>query len=145
MRLASFISTLPARVSAGAFILNSGVSKLSADEQTAAGLHQMATGAYPFLATMKPRDFARLLGVGEIAVGSALLLPVVPTGLAGLALTGFSGGLLGLYIKIPGMRQENSLRPTQQGVSLAKDSWLLGIGVSLLLSDLVDRFSGQDA
>jgi hypothetical protein len=144
VRLASFISTLPARITAGAFILNSGVSKLSADEQTAAGLHQMATGAYPFLATMKPRDFARLLGVGEIAVGSALLLPVVPTGLAGLALTGFSGSLLGLYIKIPGMRQENSLRPTQQGVSLAKDSWLLGIGVSLLLSDLVDRFSGQD-
>jgi hypothetical protein len=145
VRLASFISTLPARITAGAFILNSGISKLSADEQTAAGLHQMATGAYPFLAKMKPQDFARLLGAGEIAVGSALLLPVVPTGLAGLALTGFSGSLLGLYIKIPGMRQENSLRPTQQGTPLAKDSWLLGIGVSLLLSDLVDRFSGQDA
>ena len=145
MRLASFISTFPARVSAGAFILNSGVSKLSADEQTAAGLHQMATGAYPFLGKVKPRDFALMLGVGEIAVGSALLLPVVPTGLAGLALTGFSGSLLGLYIKIPGMRQENSLRPTHQGIALAKDSWLLGIGVSLLLSDLVDRFSGQDA
>jgi hypothetical protein len=54
MRLASFIRDMPARVSAGAFILNSGLSKLSADEQTASGLHQMATGAYPFLGSMKP-------------------------------------------------------------------------------------------
>lgn len=141
MRLASFIRDLPARVTAGAFIVNSGLSKLSADEHTAAGLHQMATGAYPFLGTMKPQDFARLLGAGEVAVGSALLLPVVPSGLAGLILTGFSGGLLGLYIRIPGMRQEGSLRPTQQGTVLAKDSWLLGIGLSLLLSDLTERLS----
>lgn len=142
MRLTSFIRDMPARVTAGAFILNSGLSKVSADEQTATGLHQMATGAYPFLGKMKPPDFARLLGAGEVAVGSALLLPVVPSGLAGLLLTGFSGGLLGLYIKIPGMRQEGSLRPTQQGIALAKDSWLLGIGLSLILSDVVDRASG---
>src|ERR1039457_2242887 len=121
MGLASFIRDMPARVTAGAFILNSGRSKLSADEQTATGLHQMATGVYPFLGKMKPQDFARLLGAGEVAVGSALLLPVVPagvagllltgfrsalllpvvpSGVAGLLLTGFSGGLLGLYIKI---------------------------------------------
>jgi hypothetical protein len=62
---------------------------------------------------------------------------------AGALLTGFSGGLLGLYIKIPGMRQEGSLRPTRQGIPLAKDSWLLGIGVSLLLSDLTDRVSSS--
>jgi hypothetical protein len=141
MRLASFIRDMPARVSAGAFIVNSGLSKLQADEQTAEGLHQMATGAYPFLGSMKPQDFARLLGAGELAVGTALLLPVVPSGVAGVLLTGFSGGLLGLYIKIPGMRQEGSLRPTHQGIALAKDSWLLGIGASLILSDVVDRFS----
>ncbi|MGI8450740.1 MAG: hypothetical protein ACR2MP_26895 [Streptosporangiaceae bacterium] len=143
MRLASFIRDMPARVTAGAFILNSGLSKLSADEQTATGLHQMATGAYPFLGKMKPQDFARLLAVGEVAVGSALLLPVVPSGVAGALLTGFSGGLLGLYIKIPGMRQEGSLRPTQQGIPLAKDVWLLGIGASLLLSDLTERISSS--
>ncbi len=141
MRLASFVRDLPARVTAGAFIVNSGLGKLSADEQTAAGLHQMAAGAYPFLGSMKPQDFARLLGAGEVAVGSALLLPVVPSGLAGLILTGFSGSLLGLYIRVPGMRQKGSLRPTQQGIVLAKDSWLLGIGLSLLLSDLTERFS----
>ncbi len=76
-----------------------------------------------------------------MVVGSALLLPVVPSGVAGLLLTGFSGGLLGLYIKTPGMRQEGSLRPTHQGIPLAKDSWLLGIGVSLILSDVIDRAS----
>ncbi len=77
----------------------------------------------------------------RVTAGSALLLPVVPPGLAGLILTGFSGGLLGLYLRIPGMRQEGSLRPTQQGTALAKDIWLLGIGVSLLLSDLTERFA----
>lgn len=143
MRLASFIRDMPARVTAGAFILNSGLGKLSADEQAATGMHQMAAGAYPFLGSMKPQDLARLLGAGEVVVGSALLLPVVPSGLAGLLLTGFSGGLLGLYLKIPGMRQEGSLRPTQQGIPLAKDSWLLGIGVSLLLSDLTERVSAS--
>jgi hypothetical protein len=55
MRLASFIRDMPARVTAGAFILNSGLSKLSADEQTAQGLHQMATGVYPFLGSMSRR------------------------------------------------------------------------------------------
>ena len=37
------------------------------------------------------------------------------------------------------MRQEGSLRPTRQGIPLAKDVWLLGIGASLILSDVVDR------
>jgi hypothetical protein len=30
------------------------------------------------------------------------------------------------------MRQEGSLRPTQQGIPLAKDVWMLGIGISLI-------------
>jgi hypothetical protein len=34
-----------------------------------------------------------------------LLLPIIPTALAGLGLAGFSAGLLGLYLRIPGMRQ----------------------------------------
>ncbi len=42
MRLASLVRTLPPRLTAGAFILNSGVGKLSADEETAARLHGMA-------------------------------------------------------------------------------------------------------
>ncbi len=54
---------------------------------------------------------------------------------AGAALTGFSGALLGLYLRTPGMRQ--GLRPTQQGTAIAKDVWLLGIGAGLVLDDLV--------
>jgi hypothetical protein len=84
MSFASFIRTLPPRLATGAFILNSGVGKLSADEETAARLHGMASATYPFLGKMKPQDFARLLALGEIGVGTTLLLPVVPTEVAGL-------------------------------------------------------------
>jgi hypothetical protein len=101
MNIAATARRLPGRLATGAFILNAGVGKLSVDEETAARLHGMAVGTYPFLAQLKPKDFARLLAVSEIALGSALLLPVVPAGLAGAALTAFSGGLLGMYLKTP--------------------------------------------
>jgi hypothetical protein len=132
MGFAATARQLPGRLTTGAFILNAGVGKWSADEETAARLHGMAVGTYPFLAQLKPKDFARLLAASEIALGSALLLPVVPAGLAGAALTAFSGGLLG-------MRQEGSLRPAQQGTALAKDVWMLGIGLSLLADALTDQ------
>jgi hypothetical protein len=139
MGFAATTRRLPGRLVSGAFILNAGVGKWSADEETAARLHGMAVGTYPFLARLKPKDFARLLSVSEIALGSALLLPVVPAGLAGAALTAFSGGLLGLYASTPGMRREGSLRPTQQGTALAKDVWMLGIGLSLVADALTDH------
>ena len=141
MRYAATARRLPGRLATGAFILNAGVGKWSADEETAARLHGMAVGTYPFLARLKPGDFARLLSVSEIALGSALLLPAVPAGLAGAALTAFSGGLLGLYVRTPGMRKEGSLRPAQQGTALAKDVWMLGIGLGLL----ADALTGQQA
>lgn len=130
------LRNLPVRLATGAFILNSGIGKLSAEEETAKGLHQMATGTYPFLGKLKPTDFTRLLAVGEIAVGSALLMPVVPTWLAGAGLAGFSGGLLGLYANTPGMRKEGSPFPTQQGIPLAKDTWMAGIALGLVLDGL---------
>jgi hypothetical protein len=37
------------------------------------------------------------------------------------------------------MREKDSLRPTQQGTALAKDAWLLGIGLSLIADALTDR------
>jgi hypothetical protein len=67
------------------------------------------------LGKLDAQTFTRLLGAGEIALGASLLLPIVPTALAGLGLAGFSTGLLGLYLRIPGMRQDGSLRPTAQG------------------------------
>lgn len=127
---------LPARIAAGAFILNSGLGKLSADEETANGLHGFASGAYPFLGKLKAKDFARCLAVGEIALGTALLVPVIPSALAGAGLAAFSGGLVGLYARTPGMRKEGSPFPTQEGIPLAKDTWLLGIGLGLVIDDL---------
>ncbi|ROQ59427.1 hypothetical protein EDD93_6822 [Streptomyces sp. 840.1] len=123
---------IPPRLATGAFILNSGLGKLKADEETAQNLHGMACTAYPFLDRIEAGRFTRLLAWSEITVGSALLVPVVPTRLAGLALTGFSGGLLGLYLRVPGMREQGSLRPSQAGVPLAKDAWMFGIGLGFL-------------
>ena len=129
---------VPQRVAAGAFILNSGIGKWSADEETAKQLHGFATGTYPFLAKLKPEDFVKLLAGTEIALGTALLLPFVPSVVAGAGLTAFSGGLLGLYVPTPGMRKDGTPLPTQQGVPLAKDIWMAGIGLGLVIDELTD-------
>jgi hypothetical protein len=68
-----------------------------------------------------------------------LLAPVVPAWLAGAVLTGFSGALLTMYLKTPGMTKEDGVRPTQQGTPLAKDVWMLGSGLNLFLDGLADR------
>ncbi len=133
------IRHLPTRLAAGAFILNSGVAKLSADEETAKQLHGMAQNAYPQLAQIDARTFAKLLAAGEIALGSALLLPVVPSRLAGLGLAAFSGGLVGLYLRSPGLRQDGSVRPSPEGTAVAKDIWMLGIALSLILDSRVTK------
>jgi hypothetical protein len=138
MRLPITLSEIGPRISAGAFILNSGLGKRGADEGTAAGVHGFAAGSYPFLASMEPQQFVKVLSTAEMAIGGLLLAPFVPTAVAGLALTGFSGGLLGLYLRTPGMRKPGSLAPTQEGLAIAKDSWLLGIGIGLLVRGTVD-------
>jgi len=139
MALPITLSEIAPRISAGAFILNSGLGKQGADEGTAAGLHGFASGTYPFLKSVDPATFVRVLSYSEIAVGAALLTPFVPTAVAGAALTAFSGGLLGLYLNTPGMRKPGSLAPTQEGLSVAKDVWLLGIGIGLLTRGTIDR------
>ena len=138
MRLPLKWRHVPQRVAAGAFILNSGIGKWSADEETAKQVHGFATGTYPFLAKLKPEDFVKLLAGTEIALGTALLLPFVPSVVAGAGLTAFSGGLLGLYVRTPGMRKDGSPLPTQQGVPLAKDIWMAGIGLGLVIDELTD-------
>jgi uncharacterized membrane protein YphA (DoxX/SURF4 family) len=126
------ISNQPIRLAAGAFILNAGIEKLSADEQRAAGVHGMAKGSFPFFEKLPPEQFTKGLAVGEIAIGAALVLPLVSDRLAGLALTPFAGGLLWMYAQNESMHQPNSLRPSGQGTALAKDVWLLGIALTLL-------------
>ncbi|NEK57149.1 hypothetical protein GCU56_04580 [Geodermatophilus sabuli] len=139
MRLPITLSEIGPRLSAGAFILNSGLGKRDADEGTAAGLHGFAAGTYPFLKGVEPTQFVKGLAYGEMAIGALLLTPFVPTAVAGAALTGFSGGLLGLYLNTPGMRKPGSLAPTPDGLAVAKDVWLLGIGVGLLTRGTIDR------
>jgi hypothetical protein len=139
LKLPITLSEIAPRISAGALILNSGLGKRAADDQTAARLHGFASGTYPFLQKVPPQQFVRGLSTAEIAVGAALLTPFVPTFTAGAVLTAFSGGLLGLYLKTPGMRKPGSLAPTEQGLTVAKDSWLVGIGIGLMTRGLVER------
>ena len=133
MQLRAIARQAPGRLVAGGFILNAGLGKWDADEERAARLHGMAVGTYPFLARMSPKDFSRLMAISEIALGSALLLPVIPAAVAGAGLTAFSAGLLGLYARTPGMRKERSPFPTERGITLAKDVWMLGIGLGLVI------------
>ena len=121
------------RIATGASILNSGLDKRGADEDTATGLHGMAVGTYPFLDKIDPVTFTKLLSAGEIALGSALLVPLVPNKLAGAGLSAFASGLLGLYLRTPGMHKPGSLAPTSEGLPLSKDLWLLGAGLALVL------------
>jgi hypothetical protein len=133
MSIAAKIRRAPLRAVTGAFILNSGLNKLDIDDDHAKGLHAMATGAYPMLDKVPPKPFAKTLAASEVALGGALLAPFVPAGLVGLGLVGFSGALIGLYWRTPGMHGEGHPRPTQQGTALAKDVWMMGIGTSLVI------------
>lgn len=132
MSIAAKLRRAPVRAAAGAYILNSGIGKLSADEATAQGLHGMATGAYPFFSKLSPMSFTKALAVSEAALGAALLLPVLPAGLVGLGLTAFAGGLVGLYVRTPGVH-DKYMRPVGNGVGLAKDIWLAAIGLGLVV------------
>jgi len=132
------ISHLPLRVATGAFILNSGLGKRGLDGESAAGLQGMAVGAIPQLGKVAPTTFAKGLSAGEMALGAALLTPFVSPVLAGAGLTAFGAGLVQLYLKTPGMREEGTVKPTQAGTGLAKDIWMVGIGLTLLLDGLND-------
>lgn len=133
------ISHLPIRLAAGAFFLNSGVSKLGMGSEQAAGMRQMAAAGVPLLDKVDDQTFAKALPAGEIAVGGALLLPFVPSWLAGLGLTAFSTGLVNMYLRTPGMTQGDGIRPTEQGIGLAKDIAFLGIGATLVLDSVFGR------
>ena len=130
------LRNLPLRLATGAFILNSGIGKLKLDEQGAAALQSMAANAAPLVGALSPRRFGRALAGAEISVGAALLAPFVPPAVAGAALTAFSGGLLVMYARTPSMHQPGSPRPSASGGPFAKDVWMLGSGLSLLIDGL---------
>ncbi len=137
----------PLRIATGAFILNSGLNKLGADPETAQGLHGFASTAYPALGSTDPVTFTKAVAIGEVALGGALLLPKFPSAVAGLALTGFGVSLMGLYARVPGLREPGSIRPTQDGTAVAKDVWLVGAGLTLALQGFANgtRRAGRKA
>jgi hypothetical protein len=138
------LRTLPTRVATGAFILHSGLSKWKGGPEQAAGVHGMAAGAFPPLKTVGAPTFLKGLSVGEVAIGAVLLAPFVSNRKAGVALTAFSGGLMAMYARTPALREPGSIWPSQQGIGVAKDVWMLGIGLGLLLEP-TDRKPKPDA
>ncbi|QBI18625.1 hypothetical protein ER308_02965 [Egibacter rhizosphaerae] len=125
----------PLRISSGAFILQQGLSKRDMPDEAAQGLLEFAKSAeIPGIADLEPREFIDLVAIAETALGGVLLAPFVPRRLAGLGLMTFSGFLLRLYWKAPGMREEGGIAPTSDGTAMAKDAWLFAIGMALFLA-----------
>jgi uncharacterized membrane protein YphA (DoxX/SURF4 family) len=126
------LRNIPTRAATGAYILHSGLTKWNGTEQQAKGMHAMAAGAYPALADVPPAKFLKMLAAAEIGIGAALLTPFVGNRLAGAALTAFSGGLLGMYLRTPALHEPGSVWPSRAGIAISKDVWMLGIGVGLV-------------
>jgi hypothetical protein len=130
----------PLRLVTGAFILNAGINKWKAtDEDVHKHVHAMASTAYPQVESVDPKVFTKSLAGAEMALGAALLTPFISPVVAGAGLTAFSSGLVGLYLRTPGMRQNGSLRPSQNGTAVAKDVWMLGIGTALVIDGITSR------
>ena len=132
MSLSAKLRRAPLRIASGAYLLNSGVTKLSADDETAKRMQELASGAYPVTDKLQPNVFVKTLGAAEIAVGGALLLPIVPPVAAGAALAGFSGLVLNMYVNSPQLHEGSSPRPTVEGATYVKDVALAGIGIGLI-------------
>jgi hypothetical protein len=127
------LSHFPLRVAIGAFFVNSGLSKWNLEGEAVTATHGMAVGAVPQLKRDRPgplRQAARRYRTGAGWCPAAADRPV-------------RAGLLRLYWATPGLREPGGFRPTQQGVAIAKDTWLVGAGLTLLLDDLLGRASGK--
>ncbi|MCP3425470.1 hypothetical protein NBM05_05410 [Rothia sp. AR01] len=117
----------------GAFILNSGISKLELDADSAGYLQSMAANAFPAVKDLDAATFGKALAYSEMAVGATLLTPIFPNRLAGLALGAFSAGMLTMYFRTEDMTLDDGVRPSQSGTPVAKDSWLAAIALALLI------------
>ena len=133
------LRNVPTRLATGAFILHSGLEKWKGGPEQAAGLQQVAAGAFPEVERVSPPTFLKALAAAEIATGAALLAPTVSPIRAGAALTAFSGGLMTMYARTPALRRPGSIWPSEQGLGVSKDVWMLGIGISLVMGGLKDR------
>ena len=125
-------SHMPMRLATGGYILNAGVDLIDASAHGAEKIHGRAAEAFPVLDSVDPKTFTTVLGASEIALGGALVAPVVPSRYAGAGLAMFAAGLLSMYMRTPRMHRPQSIRPTDEGLSLAKDAWMMGIALTLL-------------
>jgi hypothetical protein len=139
------IAQLPLRLSAGAFILNSGINKTKLTDEQAEQMRDLGANGLPFLKDLTPKQFKQFLVASELGVGAACLLPFVPGWLAGAALTAFSGGLLAMYKNTDFMTESDGIRPSEQGTAVAKDVFLFGIGTALLIDGAVNRTGRKNA
>ncbi len=137
MSMAAKLRRAPMRIATGAFILNSGLQKLSADDESAKGVHGMAAGAYPAFESTAAEVVRAHARHRRDHAGRGAADADRPR----LARRRRAGRLLrcaaGMWWRTPGMHEEGSPRPTQQGTAIAKDSWMLGIGTGLVLDHLL--------
>ncbi|WP_251043177.1 hypothetical protein [Arthrobacter sp. ISL-69] len=127
------MSHIPLRLTTGAFILNAGYAKRNLDKDSAAGLQAMAARVIPPVSRIRPETFGKMLSYSEMTLGAALLAPFLPSRLVGVGLGIFSGSMLTMYRRTPGMTEPDGIRPSQKGTALAKDVWMFGIAVALVL------------
>lgn len=128
------LQNLPIRLAAGLYLLDSGLAKIGADEPAFRSMHKMASDAYGLVDQLDSQKFSKFFAMVELTLAVALLLPFVPDVVVGIGLTAFTSPLIGLYFRLPEMRQKGSIRPTPKGTSLAKNIWLMGIGINLALA-----------
>lgn len=126
------ISSIALRSIPGAFILNSGLGKLKLDRDSAAGLQGKAATGVPAVQDLEPEKFGKAVAYGEIAVGATLLAPFVNDRVAGVVLGGFSAAMLSMYFRDDQMTESDGIRPSGDGIALAKDAWLAAIALGLV-------------
>lgn len=140
----SLLTSAAFRVIPGAFILNSGIGKLGMDESASAGLQNMAATGIPLMKEIPTEKFGDFIAYSEIGIGATLLAPFIPDRLAGMILTPFAAGLLSMYFGNPENTEDDGIRPSQKGLPLAKDSFLLAIGLGLAFKGKDDKKSKKD-
>ena len=118
----------------GAFVLNSGLGKRDLPTEAAQGLQGFASTGVPQVNQLDPDTFGKFVAYSEIGIGTALLTPFVPRKLAGAGLGAFSAGLMAMYFRNPSMPRPDGVRPSDEGMSLSKDVFMLAIAGALVTS-----------
>ncbi len=135
----SVIASVALRAIPGLFIANSGIGKIGMPAEMSAGIQEAAASGVPAVKKLPADKFGTYLGYAETALGAALLAPVVPNWVAGAGLTAFGSGMLTMYFNNPENTEEDGIRPSGEGIALAKDSWLVAIGLALLAGGLSEK------